>query len=93
MGKLYPIFCMLFSLSLFAKAQQNSQLIDVDYKQASVGQVAADLKSKTGYLFYYDPVQLDSLRITLTLTQKMLPVVLDKIFENTIYHYFITDDH
>ena len=36
---------------------------------------------------------MDSLRVTLTLTQKTLSVILDKAFENTIYHYFITDDH
>ena len=93
MGKFYLIFCILFSLSLFLKAQQGSQLIDVDYKQASISQITTDLKSKTGYQFYYDPVQMDSLRVTLTLTQKTLSVILDKAFENTIYHYFITDDH
>ena len=93
MGKFYLIFFTLVSLSLLAKAQQSSQLIDVDYKQASVSQVTSDLKSKTGYQFYYDPVQMDSLRVTLTLTQKALSVVLDKAFENTVYHYFVTDDH
>ncbi|MBS1523221.1 MAG: hypothetical protein JST50_19640, partial [Bacteroidetes bacterium] len=93
MGKFYLVFYILFSLSLFVKAQQSNQLIDVNYKQASISQMVADLKSKTGYQFYYDPVQTDSLRVTLALTQKTLSFVLDKAFENTVYHYFITDAH
>jgi len=93
MGKFYLIFCILLGLSLFAKAQHGSQLIDVDYKQASISQITIDLKSKTGYQFYYDPAQMDSLRVTLTLTQKTLSAILDKAFENTIYYYFITDEH
>jgi hypothetical protein len=85
---LYLIIC----LSVSATAQQGrDKLIDVDFNQANISTVVTDLSSKTGYHFYYDPVQLDSLRVTLTLRQAPLHTVLDKMFEKTVYRYVITD--
>src|ERR1700758_3256354 len=85
---LYLIIC----LSVSATAQQGrDKLIDVDFNQANISTVATDLSSKTGYHFYYDPAQLDSLRVTLTLRQAPLHTVLDKMFEKTVYRYVITD--
>src|SRR6185503_1896449 len=89
MKKAILAFYIVCSLS-FAYAQNSVRLIDVDFKQAGISQIVTDLKLKTGFTFYYDPVQLDSLKVTLTVNQKPLTVVLDKIFENSPYHYVIT---
>jgi hypothetical protein len=94
MLKFFTLFGIVLSLSVFAKAQQSTgKLIDVDYKNAGIVQVTADLHSKTGYRFFYDPIQFDSLQVTLNLNQKSLNQVLDKLFENTAYHYVITGDN
>ena len=90
MPKFYLSFFILIGLSLVLRAQNPDRLISVDFRQATISQVAADLTSKTGYHFYYDPVQFDSLRVTISLTDKPLAAVLDKLFENTAYHYVIT---
>jgi len=93
MWKFYTFFCIFFSSLTVAEAQQNYlKLIDVDFKQATIYQVVSDLKLKTGYQFYYDAAQFDSLKITLAINQKPLGFVLDKLFENTVYHYLTTDD-
>jgi len=92
MRKFYVFLYILISLSSVAYAQQNERLIDVDFRQANISQVVSELKAKTGYHFYYDPIQLDSLSVTLTLAQKSLTYILDKAFENTAYHYVITND-
>jgi hypothetical protein len=92
MRKFYIGLALLICVALKASAQQDSRLIDVAFKQANISQVVEYLKIRTGYRFYYDPVQLDSLRVTLTVTQKTLSFVLDKAFENTAYHYVITTD-
>ncbi|MGZ3834240.1 MAG: TonB-dependent receptor domain-containing protein [Mucilaginibacter sp.] len=85
-------FYIFFCISSFVYAQQSTgKLIDVDFKQAGITEIVSDLRTKTGYHFYYDPVQFDSLRVTLSLTQKSLANVLDKVFENSRYHYVITD--
>src|ERR1700744_5225982 len=92
MFKFYLTFYILFILSAAVRAQQmDNKLLDVDFRQANFSQVVSDLKSKTGYRFYYDPAQFDSLKVTITITQKPLAFILDKIFERTYYHYVITD--
>jgi outer membrane receptor protein involved in Fe transport len=90
MKKIYLALFIIFSIPFSALAQQ-ARLIDVDYNQAGIAQVATDLQSKTGYHFFYDPAQLDSLRVTLRVNQKPLKDVLDKMFENSRYHYLITE--
>lgn len=91
MRKLCLTLFILISSAFVALAQQN-KLIDVDYNQANISQVATDLSAKTGYKFYYDPARLDSLKVTLSLHQQPLKAVLDKIFDNVKYFYLITDD-
>jgi hypothetical protein len=91
MRKFNLAFYIFFSLSSFVYAQQGNKLLDVDFRQAGISQIVNDLKTKTGYHFYYDPALFDSLRVTLTINQKPLDIILDKTFENTPYHYAITD--
>ncbi|HJP64417.1 MAG TPA: TonB-dependent receptor [Mucilaginibacter sp.] len=92
MRKFYIGLALLICFALKASAQQDSRLMDVDFRQANISQIAGELKMKSGYRFYYDPVQFDSFRVTLTITQKTLDFILDKAFENTAYHYVITAD-
>jgi hypothetical protein len=91
MRKLYLLLLyLLCSCTLMA---QGTKVISVDFKQATIDQVAADLQTKTGYHFYYDVIQFDSLRVTLQLTDKPLETVLNQAFANTNYHFAITGDH
>ena len=92
MKKLYLLLLLSFSITVYAFAQQAGKLIDVDYKQAGIAQIAADLIPKTGYQIYYDAAQFDSLRVTLNVTQKTTAFILSRIFENTHYHFIITAD-
>src|ERR1700744_2875957 len=92
MKKLCLALFILISLPAALFAQQTRKLIDVDYKQAGIAEVTGDLSAKTGYRFYYDPAQFDSLKVTLTLKQSPLNIVLDNAFQNTKYHYFISSD-
>jgi hypothetical protein len=90
MRKIYFLsFGFLFVLQ-FAFAQQNKKLISATFQQATIGQVVSDLEVKTGYHFYYDPVQFDSLRVTLQVVNKPVEAVLDIAFIGTTFHYAIT---
>lgn len=91
MRKLYLILLLI----IFFKGlqAQNTPLISVDFKQADIQQFTAELESKTGYHFYYDNLQFDSLRITLQVNQKPLITVLQQAFVNTKYHFAITASH
>lgn len=85
------LFLFITLTGVVCAQQSRDTLIDVDFNQANISQITQELQSKTGYRFYYDPPQFDSLRVTLNLRQKPLKVIMDKMFENTNYHYAITD--
>jgi hypothetical protein len=89
MRKVYLLsFCFLLFLQV-ATAQQN-KLISVNYQQATIGQIVNDLESKSSYHFYYDPASFDSLKVTLQVNNKPVEGILDMVFQNTDFHYAIT---
>lgn len=93
MRNLYlSIFCCLF-LCKAAFAQVIEQRpISVNFQQASISQFVSELESKTGFQFYYDAKQLDSIKITVEATDK-LSGILDRAFRNTTFRFAITAQH
>lgn len=85
------IFCFLFFSKISSGQGVAGKLINVDYQQARIEQVVNDLESKTGYHFYYDPKTFDSLKVTLQVNQQPVERILDMAFNNTKFHYTITD--
>ncbi len=83
------VCCLLFFQVV--KAQQvNNKLLSVNTQKATIAQFINDIESNSNYHFYYDPLQLDSLRITLQVSDKPLETILDLAFSNTDFHYAIT---
>lgn len=82
-------FALIFKL---ATAQDvNKKTISVNFQQANIEQVVKDLESKTGYHFYYNPPQFDSLKVTVEASGKTLEAILNMAFEKTDFHYTIRD--
>ncbi len=91
MKKIYFLcFCFLMIFKLTSAQEGNKKLISVNFQQAKIEQFVSELESKTGYHFYYNPPQFDSLKVTLQVTDKPLESVLDLAFHNTGFHYTIT---
>ena len=91
MKKIYFLsfcFALLFKL---ASAQDNGKTISVSYQQAGIVQVVSDLESKTGYHFFYNPPQFDSLKVTLQATDRTLAAVLNLAFKGTDFNFTIKD--
>jgi hypothetical protein len=90
MRKIYFLcFCFLYLIQSAEAQQNNAKLISVNFQQATVNQFVTDIESKSGYHFFYDPLQMDSLRVTLQLNDKPVETILDEAFKNTSYHYAI----
>lgn len=86
------IFSFLFFCSQFLLAQDRSlPLLSVDLKNVSVNEFVVDLESKAPVHFYFDPMVMDSLRITVKASQKSLTSILDEALGNSNYHYAISD--
>ena len=73
MKKIYFLSLCILAFFKLANAQDgDKKLISVDFHQAKIEQFVSDLESKTGYHFYYDPAQFDSLKVTLQATDRTL---------------------
>lgn len=92
MAKIYIMLCgLLFSCNLLFA--QPGKTFSVNYNQATIEQVIADIESKSDYHFYYDAAKFDSLRVTLQINDKPLETILKIAFADTKYHFAITASH
>ncbi|WP_419801384.1 TonB-dependent receptor [Mucilaginibacter sp.] len=91
--KKLSLLILLFSIVGMCLAQKPNATISVNFRDAKVEQFAADLEAKSGYRFYYDPAQLDSLKVTLQVDNQPLKTILELAFQNTDFHFAITQNH
>lgn len=84
-------FFIIFLLASKALLAQNStqKPISVNFKQAGINEFVADLETKSGYTFYVDTAQFDSLKVTLQVSDVPLGSILHMAFLNTNYNYTI----
>lgn len=85
----YTLIIVLLSASLVTAQNARVKTISVNFQQAGTVQFVKDLELKTGYHFYYNSAQFDSLKVTLQLNDKTLNEILNTVFRNTVYHYTI----
>jgi len=79
--------CCLF---LFAQAQaQQQKKVTGNFEGYSFSRLMDRLQAVTGYRFYYDPADVDSLNIDLTVNNATVPQILDQLFQNSDFHYAI----
>jgi hypothetical protein len=91
MNKIFLLsFSFLFFIQISRAQQSTAKLISVNFQQASITQFISELESKSGYHFYYDRVQFDSLKITLQVNDKPIETILDMAFKNTDFYYAIS---
>jgi len=79
---------LILSLSAI-HAQVADRKLSVDYNQARIGTIVQDLNQKSGFHFYYDPILLDSLRITAKIDNQTISFILEKIFETNNVNFVI----
>jgi TonB dependent receptor/CarboxypepD_reg-like domain/TonB-dependent Receptor Plug Domain len=88
------LICLVILLpgALTVQAQQrNERLVSGEYSNASISTLINDLESQTGYHFYYDSVQLDSIRFNLSVKNQPLQKALEQAFENTGIRFSIIE--
>jgi TonB-dependent receptor-like protein/carboxypeptidase-like protein len=74
-------------------AQKDSSFpVTINVKDISARHFLEQLEKQTGYRFYYDTTQLDSLTISLSATQQPLRRVLDEAFSGKDV-YYVSDNH
>jgi hypothetical protein len=86
---LFAVFFIHFSV--FGQDKE-SPLFSVEFNDASIDSFTNELVSKTGYNFFYDGRQFDSLRINLAVKNESLEKILERALNNTGFSFSI-DQH
>lgn len=89
MKKIYFLILFLFVAKILSAQNATEKTISVNYKQVNITELVNDLQTKTGYTFYVDTAQFDSLKVTLQVSDVPLGEVLHMAFLNTNYNYVI----
>jgi hypothetical protein len=79
--------------TLTAQSQQSAgRKISVELQNVPIDSFVTEMENQTGYHFYYDPAQFDSLRVSISASNISLPHVLELVFANSEYHFAIPDN-
>jgi hypothetical protein len=91
-------FLMILGITILyfsgkATAQQaDPKPVNIILTDTSVNVIVQELERQSGYHFYYDPVQFDSLRMSIAINNQPLKKALEQIFENTAFQFTILPD-
>lgn len=84
---------VLFTLLSFSAKAQNANTITVDVKQATFQEFVQIVEKQSNYFFYFNHLDTDSIRITVTANNSSLAEVLKTAFENTELYFTITSNN
>ncbi|MDQ2862032.1 MAG: TonB-dependent receptor, partial [Bacteroidota bacterium] len=87
---LVSLIVMFTARQTFAQ-QSAGDLISADFNGATFNEFVQKVEAQTAFHFYYNPSQLDSITITISINNAHLTAVLDKVFSNTNWHYTIDE--
>lgn len=85
------VISAFFTYSSSVGQDKSPVLITGDFKELSIDQFTDQLAAKTGYNFYYDSRQFDTIKISLLVKDEPLQKVLERVLFNTGFSYSI--DH
>ncbi len=67
------------------------ELISITISNATVEQFASEIEGKSAYHFYFRPSDMDSIRITLSVTEKPVESILETAFAGRQIHYALVN--
>lgn len=85
---LFIVFILFIQLVKAQNGAHNGP-VSVNFHNATITEFVNELETKSGYHFYLNTTQFDSLRITMQATELPLEKILHMAFNNTAYHYVI----
>lgn len=89
----YVILVVLLVFSLAGKTQSgDTSAITAQFRNLKIDQFADELQKQTGYYFYYDARQLDTVLFNFSVSRESLSKVLETAFAATDFFYAIDDN-
>ena len=91
--KYFVLLFFLFSVYLTNAQQNNNDKLSLNLDKALFTDVIGVIESKTDYFFYYRKKDVDTLKVTLQITNASVPTLLEQLFANIDLHYAIDSLH
>ncbi len=86
----YLTFALLLLLSVTAKPQSgDTSSITAQFNNVKIDRLADELQQKTGYYFYYDARQLDTITFNFSVSNQSLSKILETAFGATDFFFSI----
>lgn len=86
-------FLGLFTCVRVFAQESGDTLITADFQQSTFDQFVQKVESTTRFHFYYNPSDVDSIRINISIQRRSLSYVLDTIFRHSDLQYVIDPQH
>lgn len=90
----YVILAVFLFRSLHGITQPgDTSSITAQFRNVKIEQLANELQQKTGYYFYYDARQLDTITFNFSVTNQSLSKILETAFSTTDFFFAIDGNH
>ncbi|HEY1024191.1 MAG TPA: TonB-dependent receptor [Sphingobacteriaceae bacterium] len=89
MRNLFLLYLLLFFAGSTADVTAQTRPVTGTFNDISFDEFIEQLEKKTDYNFYYDPAGFDSLRVNISVNDKPLQEVFERLFKNTGYYWAI----
>ena len=86
-------FILLLVASATFAQQPGDNLVSGSFHEATFSEFVQKIEAQTNYHFFYDASQFDSITITISVSNAHLTSVLDKVFNDTKWHYTIDNEN
>ena len=83
---------VLLFFQTYSFGQSQAKLISGDFNNVPFERWVQEIEKITPFHFFYDPSTVDSLQVNIQVDNKSIDWVLQNIFEDTPYHFLITND-
>lgn len=83
------LLAVLFSFSLLVIRAQDTARFSIDLSNAPFTDLVKLVETSSGFHFYFDTAETDSLSITVHVNRAALPKLLDQALQQTLFHYAI----
>jgi hypothetical protein len=82
-------FILLFTVKASFAQESSDNLVTGNFHDVTFTEFVQKIEKQTGFHFYYDPTQFDSISITISVSEAHFSALLDQVFSNTDWHYTI----
>ncbi len=87
------LLCLLFAcLAVTQVFSQQDKLISGEFRNQPFSQFVSELEQKTNYRFFYNPSSVDSLIVSISVSDKSVEEILEEVFRNSEYRFAIDEN-